>query len=417
MKKRDGRKSAETGPVVDEQAAVERVMALMPVRGTSGHEREVAEWIRQRLLEAGARPEQISMDQVNRRSPLLDGGGDCGNLVFRLRGTVRAPRRMLCAHMDTVPLCVGSKPVRRGDRVTPAGPATALGADDRTGCAVTLTAAVEILRRGLPHPPLTFLWTVQEEVGMYGVRMASLGAMGSPKMVFNWDGGHPGTLVTGATGSCSMEAVIHGLASHAGGEPERGVSAAAIFGLAMSDLVRNGWHGLVLKDGLRGTSNIGVVRGGDATNVVMDRLEVQAEARAQDRGLRRRIVEAFQAAFEAAAKRVRNKAGVCGRVTWNVQDKYDAFVLAAGEPCVLEAERAVRTSGTEPDRRISNAGLDANWLNARGLPTVTLGTGMSGAHTVSESLSIDQYLAACRVALCLATEDGRTCSAGAGRKR
>ena len=106
MKKRDGRKSAETGPVVDEQAAVERVMALMPVRGTSGHEREVAEWIRQRLLEAGARPEQISMDQVNRRSPLLDGGGDCGNLVFRLRGTVRAPRRMLCAHMDTAGVIV-----------------------------------------------------------------------------------------------------------------------------------------------------------------------------------------------------------------------------------------------------------------------------------------------------------------------
>jgi len=160
MKKRKGKTAVETGPAPAEQAAVERVMALMPLPGASGHEREVAGWIRRRLLEAGARPEQISMDQANRRSPLLDGGGDCGNLVFKLPGTMRAPRRMLCAHMDTVPLCAGSKPVRRGDRVTSADPATALGADDRSGCAVTLTAAVEILRRGLPHPPLTFLWTV-----------------------------------------------------------------------------------------------------------------------------------------------------------------------------------------------------------------------------------------------------------------
>ena len=49
----------------------------------------------------------------NRRTPL---GGQVGNLVLKLPGTVRGPRRMLSAHVDTVPICVGSRPVRKGKR-------------------------------------------------------------------------------------------------------------------------------------------------------------------------------------------------------------------------------------------------------------------------------------------------------------
>ena len=65
--------------------------------------------------------------------------------------------------------------------------------------------------------------------------------------------------------------------------------------------------------------------------------------------------------------------------------------------------RAIAAVGLTPGVRLTNGGLDANWLTANGLPTVTLGCGQENAHTVDESLDIDSYLKACRIALLLAT--------------
>ena len=154
---------------------------------------------------------------------------------------------MLSAHMDTVPICAGTRPVLRGNRIDSADSHTGLGADDRAGCAVLLTTALTILKKNLPHPPLTFLWTVQEEVGLHGARHVALTKLGKPQLAFNWDGGAAHRLTLGATGGYRMEIEIYGLASHAGGHPEEGVSAIAIASLAIADLVQNGWHGLIEK--------------------------------------------------------------------------------------------------------------------------------------------------------------------------
>ncbi len=74
------------------------------------------------------------------------------------------------AHVDTVPICRGARPVKKGKYIVPADKHTALGADDRTGTAAILAAALYVLAEKPEHGPLTFLWTVQEEVGLYGAR-------------------------------------------------------------------------------------------------------------------------------------------------------------------------------------------------------------------------------------------------------
>jgi tripeptide aminopeptidase len=175
---------------------------------------------------------------------------------------------MLAAHVDTVPICVGSRPVRKGGRVVSANKATGLGADDRSGSAILLTTVMAILRGKLPHPPLTFLWTIEEEGGLFGARYVRVGKLGKPKLAFNFDGGAPNTLKIGATGAYRMTIDVHGIAAHAGNHPEEGVSAIAIASLAIADLHTNGWHGLVEKDGNTGTTNVGVIAGGEATNTI-----------------------------------------------------------------------------------------------------------------------------------------------------
>jgi tripeptide aminopeptidase len=308
------------------------------------------------------------------------------------------------AHMDTVPICVGAKPVRKGDVVRSADPATGLGADDRAGVAVVLNAALEILERDLPHPPLTFFFPIQEEVGLHGARYVQLGQLGRPRLAFNWDGSAAEKVTTAATGGYRLEIDVEGLAAHAGAAPEQGVSAVAIAALAIAQLVRDGWHGLIEKDAGRGTSNVGVIQGGVATNVVTDHVKLKAEARSHDKHFRQQIVKVIEQAFRDAAAQVRSAGGQCGRVNFHGRQDYEAFRLPADDASVAAAERAVRAVGLVPQQAVSNGGLDANWMTAHGIPTVTLGCGQMQIHTTSEYLDIAAFRRACRIALYLATE-------------
>jgi tripeptide aminopeptidase len=372
---------------------------MLSIPGASGHEGRIVRLICQKLRQAGAPEDAIQIDQAHRRSPR---GGQTGNLVCKLPGTLRGARRLLMAHVDTVPLCQGARPVVRGARIVPADDETALGADDRAGAAVVLTAALEILRRKLPHPPLTFFWTVQEELGLLGARYARFGLLGKPRLAFNFDGGAADKLTVGATGGYRMQIHVDGIASHAGGAPEDGVSAIAIASLAVAELHEEGWHGQIQKDGRSGTSNVGVIRGGEATNVVTPYVEVRAEARSHNPAFRRRIVRTIEQAFHKAARSVRNRQGACGKVRINGHLDYEAFKLPDDDPSVQAAEAAVRSVGGEPIRAVSNGGLDANWMTARGIPTVTLGCGQTNPHTTGEQLELAQFRQACRIALRLA---------------
>lgn len=373
-------------------------MRLLAIEGGSGQEAAVAAFVTDQLRRGGASAAAIRHDTAHRRSPF---GGQVGNLVFKLpgrgAGMSAEPRRLLMAHLDTVPICVGTKPVWRGNRIVSGLRNRGLGADDRAGVAAVLTAALSVLK-SRRHPPLTFLFTVQEEVGLYGARHASLGMLGNPRLAFNFDGGAAGKMSIGATGGYRMNIVIEGLASHAGGAPEQGISAIAIASLAVADLARNGWHGLIERDGYRGTSNIGVIQGGTATNVVCDCVEIKAEARGHDAKFRDRIVQEIHAAFNRAIAEVKNVAGQKGRVKIEGRLDYEAFRLKDNEPCVLLAEEAIRGAGGQPIRTISNGGLDANWLSARGIPTVTLGAGQLGQHTLGEALDVAEFQLACRIA-------------------
>src|ERR1043166_5711977 len=113
-KRSSASKGARRGREPELKAATKLVLEMMALRGPSGQDRAVAEFIRAKLLAAGARQADIRHDRAHRDSPLE---GEIGNLVFKLPGTMRAPRRLLMAHLDTVPLCVGAKPALTGGAV------------------------------------------------------------------------------------------------------------------------------------------------------------------------------------------------------------------------------------------------------------------------------------------------------------
>ncbi len=391
-------------PAVDEKRALKLVMEMIAVPGRSTQESKIFEHIQDKLTEAGVPDSAVSLDTANKRSRA---GGEVGNLIVKIPGTVRGPRRLLMAHVDTVPLAVGCKPIVDGDLIRSADPTTALGGDDRAGAAVVLNSLLEIKRQGLDHPPLTLVWPVQEEIGLQGARHMSVGKLSKPNLCFNFDGGAPNIAVLGAVGHTHMDISIEGLASHAGAHPEHGVSASVVASLAIANLQANGWHGLIEKGNNRGSSNVGIFRGGDATNVVTSNVELQAEARSHKAAFRNRIVNEWKKAFEKAVSTIKSANGEKAKLTFETDVRYEALKLAKSEPCVVAALNAVEAVGLPPQTRICNGGLDATWLTAHGFPTVTLGCGQDGIHTVAETLHIPSFYDACRIGLILATaQDG-----------
>ena len=383
----------------NEKNALSLLMNLLSIPGKSGEERAIADVIIGKAKAAGVKSSQIKEDNVHKKSPYA---GNCGNLIIKLPGTFRAPRRMLMAHIDTVPLCVGASPVRDGDVIRPKDSHTALGGDDRAGASVVLNTLLTILEHKLPHSPLTFYWPVQEEVGLVGARYVSPRDLGQPKLCFNWDGGSTDEICIGATGAYNVNITVHGIASHAGLHPEHGISAIGTASLAISDLIERGWHGLVVQGKKRGTCNLGIINGGDATNVVTDRCEIRAEVRSHEEAFRQRILNEVKKAFERAAKIQKNSSGIKGSIDFEWNLKYPSFLLDRKEAVVQSAEKAIESLGLKPTLVVGNGGVDANFLSDRGMPTVTLGCGEKNVHTVDEVVVIENYLKGCQLGLELA---------------
>jgi len=389
---------------VDLERAEKHLMDLLAVEGLSGREGDVAAAIRAKLLAAGCKPGWIRHDKVNRRIPDHDGHGwEVGNLIVRIPGRTRGGRRLFMGHMDTVPLCRGAKPKRRGRRIVASG-ATALGGDNRTACAALVTLAETLLSdASLSFPPLTLLFTVGEEVGLWGARFVEPGDLGHPKMGFNVDGGRASRIIVGAIGADRWEVEVHGLSTHAGLNPQDGISASLIAARAIQDVSRRGYFGKVTKGRRRGTSNVGVIRGGEATNQVTDHVYVRGESRSHDPAFFAEITETYRNAFEKAAASVTNAAGRTGRVEFRAETDYRPFHMDEESEPVRIALAQARKLRLRPKTVIANGGLDANYLNERGIPTVTLGAGQNHPHTVDEYVDLAEYHKACRLLVGCAT--------------
>ncbi|WP_235990012.1 M20/M25/M40 family metallo-hydrolase [Bremerella alba] len=373
----------------------------MAIPGTSGEEAEIAARVRHELQSAGVPEQAIAHDTAHERCPVAH--STTGNLIVSLPGSHRGPRRLLMAHMDTVPICVGARPELQDGMLVSQDQHTGLGADDRAGVATVLFAATEIISQQIPHGPLTLLFTVQEEIGLQGARYLEVDKLENPEFAFNWDGGNPAKLTVGAIGGYRMTIDIHGLASHAGVAPEKGVSAITVAGIAINRLHTQGLLGKISQGDLIGTSNIGVIQGGNATNVVADHVQLRAEVRSHQKETIEILVQRFQQAFRQAAKEVPNHSNHTATVEFDGDLNYEPFVIPAETPSVQAASDVLNRLGMHPIHAIANGGLDANWLYRHGIPVVSLGCGQHNQHMTSEMLDVDQFYTACEVALQIAS--------------
>jgi tripeptide aminopeptidase len=391
---------------LDVDAAIDHLMRFLSVEGVTGQEANIAAAVSDALKAIGVPASAIRFDDANKRIPVPT---QTGNLIVDLPGTRPGPRLLFSTHLDTVPLCAGAKPRREGDRIVSDG-TTALGGDARTGVALLVVLAETLIKHKLPHPPITLLFTVREESGLHGARELNPAELGGPVMCVNVDGQLASELIIGAVGQENWEVEIKGRASHAGVAPEKGISATLVGAIALAETRSTGWFGKVVKPDGRGTSNVGIFGGkggttaaGDATNVVTDYAFIKGEARSPELTFASQIVDGYEAAFAKAKAAVTDHEGDTAEVTFRRQPAYPPFELGKDTPVVQRATKALKLLGIEPTYLFSNGGLDANWLDKHGVPTITIGAGQAEIHTIKEYVRLDEYEKGCRLGVLMAT--------------
>ena len=369
--------------MINRERTLQEFLELVAITSPSRGEREIADVLKRKLSEAGL---QVEEDKVG-----LQIGGNAGNLIARLPGTVAgAPCIMLSAHMDSVEPCAGIRPQLKDGVITSSGD-TILGSDCKSGIVPILEALRQIQENNLPHGEIVVVLTVAEEGGLHGAKNIDPEKIRADFGYALDGGGAPGVVTTMAPGQNRMEIVVHGKTAHAGLAPEEGINAIVLAGKALAAIPQG-------RMDFETTCNVGLIKGGTATNIVADRVEITAEARSRNMEKLEKLTSEITGTFA----RIVAEGG--GRAEISVKKMYEPFVLADDSTVIVTAVRAAKALGLPTRLEGTGGGSDANFFNRYGIPSAILGTGMSKVHTKDEYISEEHLYATTEWTLALLQE-------------
>ena len=303
-------------------------------------------------------------------------GGNAGNLYARLEGTAAGDGLFFSCHMDRVVPGLGVKPRIEGDYIVSDG-TTVLGADDAAGLAALLEAITLLKQNEKDHPTIELVLTVAEELSLVGSRHFDTSQVTS-RIGFVLDaGGDVGEIVLQAPEHIKFSALFHGVSAHAGFSPEQGISAIQI---AATAITRMG----LLRIDADTTANIGSISAIGPTNIVQNRCEIEGEVRS--------LVPAQAISHMATLTEVMHHgaAEYGGAVTIDTVTSYQAYQLSEESEPVRRAAQAAASLGIPVRYKSTGGGSDANYFNARGLPTVVISCGYERVHTTKERIPLRQ---------------------------
>lgn len=352
-------------------------LKLVRIPSPSLREGEVAQFIIARLRESGA---DFEVDDAAKAI-----GGEHGNIIAKVDGNLSVPSILLNAHIDTVTPCENVVPVIEGDCIRSDG-TTILGADNKAGVCVILEALRVLREDGIAHGPIEVVFTVAEEIGLLGAKHFDYGRL-SARCGFIFDGGAPvNKVVIAAPTQKNVRARILGVATHAGVSPERGVNAIVLASRAISKM-RLG------RIDEETTANIGVIRGGRATNIVPDLVEIEGEARSHDEEKLERQIEHMCMLFQSEAD------GGGGKAEVEIELKYRSFKVGEDELPAKVVKMALGKLGETPEWKRGGGGSDANIFNEHGIRSVIVSSGEQNAHMLSEFIYLSDMERAANLAV------------------
>lgn len=315
------------------------------------------------------------------------------------------PAICFCAHVDTAPDCTGTnvKPIHHryydgNDIVLPDDPTqilsvskspylkehinhgvitasgtTLLGADDKSGVAVIMEAAMFFIQNpAVKHGDIKILFTPDEEVGQGTAKldMKKLGA----QFGYTLDGGESGYIEDETFSADGSSIIIEGVIVHPGYAKNKLVNALKIAGAVLDALPKNecspettdkkeGFIHPVAVNGIAEKTTIDfIIRDFDTANLEKHHARLK------------KIAEEVVAKFPG------------GTMTYVAKEQYRNMkeVLDKNPQVVAYAKEAIQRAGLTVKTESIRGGTDGSKLSFMGLPCPNIFTGMQNFHSKLE---------------------------------
>lgn len=353
--------------MLNEKRLVESFMELVKIDSISREERNLADFLIEKLEDLGL---EVIVDQAGEKVK-----SNCGNIIARFKGNIKEVTPiMFSAHMDTVVPGKNINPLLKGEKIISSGK-TILGADDKAAIAALLEALHIIKEKNISHGDIEIVFTICEEVGLHGAKNLDISKLNAQIAFVLDSGGQVGGIISAAPSQNSLKIIIYGKSAHAGSNPEEGINAIQVAGFALSRMKL----GRIDEET---TTNIGIISGGKATNIIPDEVILKGEVRSRNEEKLEKYTKILKQIVEDTAQEFKAKAEI------KVNREYYCYNLSTDDRVVKIATKAAKDIGLEPLLHPSGGGSDANVFNKKGFPSVDLAIGMEKVHTVDEYILV-----------------------------
>ncbi|MDZ7908154.1 MAG: peptidase T [Gemmobacter sp.] len=350
---------------------------------------------------------------------------DYGTVLATIPGTAPGPTIGFLAHVDTAPQfnATGVKPrvidgynggditfpdapgltlsptefpylaTKQGHTIITASGTTLLGADDKAGVAIIMTAARHLLANpGIPHGPIRIAFTPDEEIGR-GVDKR-LPADLAADFAYTFDGGAVGEVEYESFSADGATVTVTGVSIHPGTAMGRMINAitlaskiiAALPQATMTPETTAGRDGFIHATDMTG--------GSSEVTIHFILRDFEREGLTQKGEILRRVCEAVQATEPRA------------EITCTITPQYRnmRYWLETDMTPVNLARRACARIGVEPVSVPIRGGTDGSRLTEMGVPCPNLFTGMQNIHGPLEWVSAQDMAQATDLCLALVQE-------------
>jgi len=365
---------------------------LCEIDSPSRQEGRISQRLQQLFRELGAA--EIIEDDSSGRT-----GSECGNLIIRFDGALDQEPIFFSCHMDTVQPALNVRVKRVGDLFTSAGD-TILGSDDKSGLAACVEAMRLLQEQKRPHRPVEFVITTCEEIGLVGAKALDPKSIRA-KEGYALDSSGFAKVVTHAPAANRLTITVSGVAAHAGLHPEWGVNALLVAARALAQ-VPNG------RIDEETTANFGTISGGTASNIVPDKVVIEAEVRSHSVEKLERVTEEIREIFTAAVADWTDPTGEAKgapSVRVEVRQDFPVMRLDREDGVIRRVASAARSIGMELSYEKAGGGSDANIFNGHGLATAIIATGMTHVHSTNEQVELQDMVDLTRLLVALLTEE------------
>lgn len=271
---------------------------------------------------------------------------------------------------------------------------TLLGADDKAGIAVILTAVEEIIKSDIPHGDIWIGFTPDEEIGA-GADLFDLDYF-KADYAYTLDGDYEGEVAYENFNASSAVFSVKGVNVHPGEAKDIMVNAAAVACEIQASLPeaetpshtegREGFYHL--------TDMSGDVASATLSYIIRDHDKDSFASRLDT--------------LRAIEAKMNEKYGA-GTVSLKITDSYSNMLeVIEQHPFVVElAREAIASTGLTPISRPVRGGTDGARLSFMGLPCPNLGTGGYGFHGPYEHITVEGMETAVRIVTYLAAHPAK----------